>query len=131
MEGKQNEVHVARSIGGTLARDRLRPNEDLKVRFASTDGKSGASRVDVIGPNGEFIAVGGPAKFYKDGKYDNETEGKTIKDLEKLRWAADSQGVKAQAYFTEDTPARGLAEARRVLGDENVKTFSRPKYFFP
>ena len=131
MEGKQNELYVARSIAGTLARHRLRPDEDLSVRFAGIDGKGGVAQVDVIGPNGELIAVGGPAKFYVEGEYNADQASRTIRSLWLLRGAADSQGVKAQAYFTEDTPARALAEARKVLGDENVKTFSRPKYFFP
>ena len=123
MRGFQNEVEVTRITSGRLARDPKRPNNDLEVRYKLPNGQGGVARVDVIGPNGELIAVGGPAK--------EDASGKLTDRLTDLKRAADTRGVKAKAYFTNDTNEKELNEARSVLGVDNVHTFERPNYKYP
>ncbi len=120
MQGRQNELAVARQTGGTLARDPTAPNKDLEIRFTRPNGQGGVARPDVRGPNGELIAVGGPAKA--------QNVGALKARLDDLRIAAEQTGVKAQAYFTRDTPPEAIAMAQRALGSDNVFLFDRPDY---
>jgi hypothetical protein len=77
----------------------------------------GSSDVDVIGPNGEYIAVGGPAKA--------KNLGKLKEKLGILKYAADEKKVGSQAYFEKGTPQSALDVAGQVLGKENVFVFER------
>jgi hypothetical protein len=122
--GFQNEKEVARVTGGTLARgpeiSEKGALKDAQVRYMTPEGHGGIAKVDVYGPKGEYIAVGGPAK--------GEDLSKTIGQLHDLKRAADMNGVGAQAYFTKDTPPQVLEAAGKVLGAGNVHTFDRPDY---
>jgi filamentous hemagglutinin len=80
----------------------------------------GSSDIDVLGPAGEIIAVGGPAK---------------AKDLSRLgqqlkiqKCYADAKGVRAIAYFEEGTPDSVINLAKKHLGAENVKIFPAAPY---
>ncbi|MEG4576207.1 SpvB/TcaC N-terminal domain-containing protein [Microcoleus sp. N3A4] len=123
MRGFQNEAEVVRITGGRLARDPQRPDDDLVIRFKRPNGQGGAVRVDVIGSNGELIAVGGPAK--------GADLGTLSARLNDLKAAADANGVQAQAYFTKDTGEDVLVKARYILGSNNVHLFDRPNYKYP
>jgi hypothetical protein len=98
---------VARGVGdrsGPLGLKVVKPNV-------------GSSDVDVIGPNGEYIAVGGRAKA--------KNLGKLREKLGILKYAADEKKVRSQAYFEKGTPQSALDVAGDVLGEENVFTFER------
>jgi len=121
MKGRQAELHVAKETGGTLARDPKSPDKDLKVDFTRPNGQKGTAEVDVRGKNGELIAVGGPAKA--------QNLPVLTQRMTDLKLAAEAQKppVKAQAYFSSDTPNEALNAARKVLGNDNVHTFARPE----
>jgi hypothetical protein len=132
MKGFQNELEVARITDGRLARQPIssnsvgaepKPVNDGEIRFTRPNGQQGVARPDVYGKNGELIYVGGPAK--------GEKLSQTIQRLTDLKDAAASQNVKAQAYFTSDTPNDVITKADSVLGRENVRTFDRPAYKQP
>jgi len=123
MRGFQNEREVARITGGRLARDPSRPNVDAVVRFTRENGQGGAARIDVVGPKGELIVAGGPAKAADMGALSAR--------LNDLRLAAESRGVTPIAYFTNDSGAKIVAKASEILGKENVRTFDRPTYKYP
>jgi hypothetical protein len=74
--------------------------------------------VDVIGGSGEYIAVGGPSKA-------NNLSGLGA-SLKVLKYAADQQGVPAQAWFELGTPQAALNVAAKWLGWDNVFTFANP-----
>jgi len=101
--GALREQQVARHVGGVVA-------HDYKLSIPSIKG--GAVKVDVLGPRGEFIGVGGPAK----GRHLD----KTISYLTQLRRYAEYYNTQAQAYFVRGTERKVLDAARRVLGDSNV-----------
>jgi hypothetical protein len=105
--GARREIRVAEITGGRVAGT---PGAGMKYKtqYASSD-------VDVIGPDGELIVVGGPAKAGKLRKL-----GEKMKALTEH---AKQQGKPAKAYFTKDTPEEALRIARRWLGDENVILF--------
>ena len=71
-------------------------------------------KIDVLGPNQEIIAVGGPAK------------GARLRDLggnlKRLKALADWHNTEAFAYFEIGTAEEVLAVARKWLGG-NVRTF--------
>jgi hypothetical protein len=73
--------------------------------------------VDVFGPNGEYIAVGGPGKALKMNKLGEQ--------MKILKWGADQASVRAIAYFEEGTPQEALDLARKWLGDGNVLIFPK------
>ncbi|SEU27341.1 RHS repeat-associated core domain-containing protein [Nonomuraea wenchangensis] len=77
----------------------------------------GSTDVDVIGPNGEWIAVGGPAKA--------KNINKLRQKLSILKYAADAEGVRAIAYFEVGTPLSVIQAAMRILGAKNVVQFTR------
>ena len=126
--GFQNERHVAEMTGGRLARDPSRISDtgavkDATVSFTRSNGQKGSSAVDVFGPNGELILVGGPSK--------EQNMSKTIQRLTDLKLAANANGVGAAAYFTNDTSRQVIQGAQRVLGADHVHVFDRPPYKQP
>jgi hypothetical protein len=126
--GFQNELQVANLTGGRLARDPSQISnsgavKDASVSFTRSNGQNGSVAVDVFGPNGELILVGGPSK--------QQNMSKTIQRLTDLKLGADAKGVGAAAYFTNDTPQQVIQQAQRVLGAGNVHVFARPQYKQP
>lgn len=110
--GGEREKRVADLTGGTIP-----SGQPGKPGLKIIKPNVGSSDVDVIGRNGEYIAVGG-AKKAKDV---NQLKVK----LGILKYAADQKGVGAQAYFEEGTPDAALDAARQVLGNDNVFIFGR------
>lgn len=104
--GAAREIAVARMVGGTV---QGRPGG---MGLPIVQPNVGASDVDVVAPNGDYIVVGGPAKASKFSLY--------VRSLHILRYAADEAGVGAKAYFDEGTPNSVVQAAERVLGKENV-----------
>jgi hypothetical protein len=76
----------------------------------------GTTDVDVIGPNGEYIGVGGSAKAMNPSRFGSR--------LSILKWAADQAGVPAQYYLEEGTPQSAVNQAYKALGKSNVFFFS-------
>jgi hypothetical protein len=107
--GAAREYRVAQITGGQRAADL--PGGNYKV----VEPGVGPAEVDVIGPNGELIYVGGPAKAINPGEMGQK--------LRVIRYAADQAGVRAQAYFVDGTPDSVLILASKWLGAENVFTF--------
>jgi len=93
---------VAALVGGRVAREKI------------LDGVA-ATDVDVIGPAGELIAIGGPGKVL-----DLTGLGQELKVLKAV---AEQRGVRTMAYFECGTPESVLRIARRWLGKENVFVF--------
>jgi hypothetical protein len=75
----------------------------------------GSSGLDVVGPNGEYIFVGGAAKAKDPAKF-----GKALKIA---KYAAEQAGVDAIYYLDEGTPQSAINQAKRVFGANNVRTF--------
>jgi filamentous hemagglutinin len=73
--------------------------------------------VDVFGPNGEYIAVGGPGKAWNMSKLGEQ--------MKILKYGADRDEVRALAYFEEGTPQEVLDLAKKWLGDGNVFPFPK------
>ena len=71
---------------------------------------------DVVGPNGELIMVGGPAKANDLGKL-----GQVIKIYQDEAIARG--GVVVKAYFAEGTPQDVIEFALKKLGSNNVVIF--------
>ena len=69
----------------------------------------------MLGPNGEMISVGGPAKARDLAKFGAQ--------LKVLKTAADDSGVPAKMYLEEGTPQEAIDLAIRWLGKENVVVF--------
>lgn len=107
--GAQRENRVAAITGGKVQGTPGSPG------MAVVQPGVGRTDVDVVGPRGEFIAVGGPAK------------ASNLSDLGRrmsiLRYAASERGVEARAYFEKGTPNEALKIAQRHLGPGNVRTF--------
>lgn len=104
--GAAREEHVAEVTGGSVSR-----HEIVQEGVGRTD-------VDVVGPNGEYIAVGGPAKAKSPSDLGQK--------LSILRRIAEARNVRAVAFFEKGTPEAALRVARRQLGEGNVYTFSLP-----
>lgn len=111
VKGADREKEVAELVGGTVVG--APGGKGLKVY----DPWTGEERtdVDVIGPDGTFIAVGGGAKAH-------DLDALTGK-LTFMKLAADEQGVRAEAWFTSDTPPEAIERANLALGKENVFLF--------
>ncbi|MBF6127781.1 hypothetical protein [Nocardia brasiliensis] len=110
--GAAREQRVAELTNGTIpSGDPGKPG--LKV----TQPNVGATDVDVIGAGGQYIAVGGPAKANNLPRLGQK--------LSILKWGAEQEGRTAQAYFESGTPQDAIDLAKRVLGDDNVKIFTR------
>jgi RHS repeat-associated protein len=107
--GDLRELQVAEKVNGTVSKV---GREDLKLKTP----KGQTVTVDVIGPNGELIVVGGPSKGVGN-------LGHLGDNLSRLKQAADARGVAALAYFTEDTAAEAIKLAWKWLGIDNVHYF--------
>lgn len=115
-KGFQREIKVVEITNGRLARDPMNPDNDLKVSFTRSNGTVGRVPIDVIGPNGELIVVGGPAK---ENNISHLTER-----LRQLKMASNERGVGGIAYFTSDTSLEVINKAKEILGPNSVKTFN-------
>src|SRR5690606_29122614 len=108
--GLSRELRVAENVRGRVAKV---GKKDLKLRSPSGEGVT----IDVLGPAGELIVVGGPAKARSPGALGDR--------LRILKETADARGVKAQAFFEAGTPQSVLDIAARHLGAANVRIFPR------
>ena len=108
--GDLREQAVADLVGGTLAKDSN--GQDVTV---FEPGASASVPVDVFGANGELILVGGPKKATKLSRL-----GQILSDL---KIVAQARGVKAQHYFSDNTPESVIKFTEKRLGAENVFTF--------
>ncbi|KOG87478.1 hypothetical protein ADK38_25225, partial [Streptomyces varsoviensis] len=110
--GPRREEFIAKLVGGTVAKDSK--GQDIPIHMPNV-GKSG---LDVLGPNGEYIFVGGGAKAKNPSNF-----GKLLKIS---KWAADEAGVKAIYYLADNTPESAVKQAKKAFGDENVHIFTLP-----
>ncbi len=110
--GISREEYIAKLIGGHVAKDAK--GQDIPIHMPNV-GKSG---LDVIGPDGEFVFVGGGAKAKDPAKF-----GKLLKIS---KWAADEAGVKAVYYLADNTPESAIKQAKKTFGEENVHIFTLP-----
>jgi hypothetical protein len=109
--GLSREERVAKIVGGKLAKG---PNgQDIKV---SVDGV-GSTGLDVLGPNGEYIFVGGPAKAKNPAAFGQK--------LQISKAAADRDGVDALYYLEEGTPSSAIDQAKKWFGDGYVHSFPK------
>lgn len=81
----------------------------IKNRWGSTD-------IDVIGPKGELVTVGGPAKAQKGTAWLGN-------HLKVITEEALQRGVTAKAAFAKGTPQSLIDLSVRKLGAENVIIF--------
>ncbi|MFZ4271896.1 hypothetical protein ACOZFM_04190 [Streptomyces arboris] len=110
--GLKREEFIAKLIGGTVAKDDK--GQDIKIVMPNV----GSSGLDVIGPNGEYVFVGGGAKAGKPSKF-----GQALKVN---KYAADQAGVKAIYYLADNTPESAIKQAKKAFGEENVHIFTLP-----
>ena len=103
VRGAAREARVAEIKGG-------------KVSHEIIKGLRGATDVDVAGPKGELVLVGGPAKA-------NDIE-RLARELEIYRQVAAQRGVAAEAYFVKGTPIAVINKAIEILGKANVHIFT-------
>ncbi|MFJ6662177.1 RHS repeat domain-containing protein [Streptomyces sp. NPDC091377] len=97
--GLEREEVVAKMIGGTLAKG---PNgQDIKKSMPNV----GSTGLDVFGPNGEFVFVGGPNKARNPADFG--------KKLRISKYVADQEGVPAWYFLTDDTPGRAIDQRAR------------------
>lgn len=101
--GATREQNVANITGGEVSLQKIKSS-------------AGGTDLDVIGPNGELIMVGGPAKAKDLGKL-----GQVIKIYQDEAIARGGVGVKA--YFAEGTPQNVIDFAIKKLGADNVVIF--------
>jgi filamentous hemagglutinin len=97
--GKERERKAADQVGGTVS------NEKIKTPSGSTD-------IDVIGPNGELIAVGGPNKAANLDKLSTE--------IWKLQYEASKRGVEVKYALTPDTPKAVIDFIAKKIGAANI-----------
>jgi hypothetical protein len=108
--GKAREQAVADLIGGTVVNDR-------KIQVITSGGKKEGIRVDVIGPNGELVLVGGP------GKVINLVDlGETLARLNRI---AQALGVRPIQALEDGTPQAVIDIAIQKLGQGNVIIFPK------
>lgn len=110
--GAAREQKVAKLTDGTVPSG-APGKPGLKV----TKPGAGTTDVDVIGGDGSYIAVGGPAKARNLAKFGEKCHI--------LKYAAEQNGVRAQVYLEQGTPESALNLARKILGNENVHVFVR------
>ncbi|MFJ6009412.1 RHS repeat domain-containing protein [Streptomyces halstedii] len=111
--GIRREQFVADLVGGVVAKNAR--GQDIKIVMPNV----GSSGLDVIGPNGEYIFVGGGAKAANPASF-----GKALKIN---KYAADEAGVPATYYLdAANTPESAINQARKVFGADNVHTFNMP-----
>ncbi|WP_247689337.1 hypothetical protein [Streptomyces sp. RK62] len=112
--GLRREEYVARLIGGVVAKDAK--GQDPKIVMPNV----GSSGLDVIGPNGEYVFVGGGGKVKRPADF-----GKALKIN---KHAADQTCVPAHYYLdASSTPETGINQARKVFGSDNVHLFEMRK----
>jgi hypothetical protein len=112
--GLRREEYVAKLIGGVVAKNEN--GQDIKIVMPNV----GSSGLDVLGPKGEFVFVGGGAKAANPSKF-----GKALKIN---KYAADEAGVPAHYYLdASNTPESAINQARKVFGPDNVHTFNMPE----
>lgn len=87
------EAYAARLVGGRVARERV-----VAQGLGSTD-------IDVIGPAGELITVGGPAKARSLSKWGMH--------LQRLKAVGKERGVRVMAYLEEGTPDEAIRLAKK------------------
>src|SRR5207302_10152332 len=109
--GAARELEVAELTDGTIPSGA----PGTPGRLVTRPGV-GKTDIDVIGGDGSYIQVGGPAKAFKPADFGRH--------LSILKWKAQQDGVGAQAWFEEGTPENVLKIARRMLGPENVHIFT-------
>ncbi|WP_244097992.1 filamentous hemagglutinin N-terminal domain-containing protein [Burkholderia ambifaria] len=107
LAGQNRETSVANIVNGSVSGEKV-----AVPGLGSTD-------IDVVGGNGNLIAVGGPAKANNLGKLGQE--------LRIYQAIANQRGVSAEAYFAEGTPQSAINLATKILGAENVKIFPGSK----
>ncbi|MER5891089.1 hypothetical protein ABT160_45370, partial [Streptomyces sp. NPDC001941] len=110
--GLKREDYIAKLVGGVVAKDEK--GQDIKIVMPGV----GSSGLDVIGPNGEYIYVGGGAKAKNPAKFGSA--------LKINKYAADQKGVKAIYYLADNTPESAIKQAKKVFGEENVHIFTLP-----
>jgi RHS repeat-associated protein len=106
--GAAREATVAKLTGGKVT-----AGEDVVLKGV------GKTDIDVVGPNGELIMVGGPAKAGDFGAL-----GRVAKIY---KGVAAERGVPAQAYLTNDTPQEVFEFLEQRLGKGNVFRFNPGK----
>jgi hypothetical protein len=104
--GAARENYVADMIGGQV------PEQPLKI-----ETPYGKAQIDVVGPNGELVEVGGPGKGINPSNFGRQ--------MQRLQSAAESTGTKGQFYYDQGTPESILNIARKWLGSENVIPFKK------
>jgi hypothetical protein len=110
-KGQSRESQVAERVQGKVAKVG-RPGHQVDKSYTHNNE---TIKVDVEGPNGELIVVGGPGEANKMAQLGS--------DLARLKRVADGKGLKAQAYFEEGTPPEAIKLAEEKLGKGNVHTF--------
>ncbi|MER6049070.1 hypothetical protein ABT168_16720 [Streptomyces sp. NPDC001793] len=110
--GLKREEFIAKLVGGKVAKDSK--GQDIRIEMPNV----GSSGLDVIGPNGEYIYVGGGAKAKNPSKFGTA--------LKVNKYAADQAGVKAIYYLADNTPEAAIKQAKKVFGEENVHIFILP-----
>ncbi|MFD4943091.1 RHS repeat domain-containing protein [Streptomyces sp. NPDC058409] len=111
--GLRREQYVADLIGGVVAKDAK--GQDIKIQMPNV----GSSGLDVIGPKGEYVFVGGGAKARKPADF-----GKALKIN---KYAADEAGVPGLYYLdASNTPESAIKQAQKWFGVENVHLFNMP-----
>ncbi|MBP9890897.1 MAG: hypothetical protein KBG84_03245 [Planctomycetes bacterium] len=107
--GATREQRVADLVGGKLAKDAN--GQDILLKLDQV----GSVGLDVIGPNGEYILVGGNAKCLDMMKF-----GQKLGILKKI---AERDGKIAKYYFEKGTSEELLEFVRNALGKDNVHVF--------
>ncbi|MFD3970604.1 hypothetical protein [Streptomyces cyaneofuscatus] len=110
--GPKREEFIAKLVGGTLAKNDK--GQDIEIVMPNV----GSSGLDVIGPNGEYIFVGGGAKARNPSRFGRA--------LQINKYAADQAGVKAIYYLADNTPESAIKQAKKAFGEENVHIFTLP-----
>jgi filamentous hemagglutinin len=94
LTGQEREEAVAEIVNGSTSGEKV-----AVPGIGSTD-------IDVVAPNGDLIAVGGPAKA--------NNLGKSGQELRIYQTIADQRSVSVQVYFAEGTPSHDAARAVHV-----------------
>ncbi|AYG85234.1 Chromosome partition protein Smc [Streptomyces hundungensis] len=111
-ERKERQEAAKEKVKGDGSQDAK--GQDIKIVMPNV----GSSGLDVIGPNGEYVYVGGGAKAHKPSKFGTA--------LKINKYAADQAGVKAIYYLADNTPQAAIDQAKKVFGEENVHIFTLP-----
>ncbi|WP_218080295.1 hypothetical protein [Anthocerotibacter panamensis] len=112
------------AAGGKAANEvgRLRVEKVVELTGGTASGEKvsvktlGSTDLDVIGPSGELISVGGPAKAGNLGNF--------VRELRIYQAIASQRGVYVKAYLAEGTPQSAIDKAIRELGEKNVFIFT-------